>query len=105
MRPHRALPVLTVLLLSCSGFAQGQSQKGPGVAQESIAAPHSDGDLIAQQRKIAVLRVAAFSEELLALNNVQIKAQAVARLADLLWKDDEPSARRLLSKAQHYRQA
>jgi hypothetical protein len=98
-RPRCVLAILTISLLSCSGFAQQQAQKGSGTAQEPVAASTSEGELVAQQRKLAVLRVSGFSEELLALNNVQIKAQALARLADLLWKEDEPQARRLLSKA------
>lgn len=98
-RPHCLLAILIISLLSCSGFAQQQSSKGSGAVQEPVAASTSESDLAVQQKKLAILRVAGFSEEFLALNNVLIKAQALARLADLLWKEDEPSARRLLSKA------
>jgi hypothetical protein len=91
-----------VFILSLSHDASAQQQQGPkglGISKDGVAVSKAENDFIAQQKKIAVLRVSGFSEQLLALNDIQIKVGAVARLADLLWKDDESYARQLLSKA------
>src|SRR5262245_28074980 len=52
-----------------------------------------------QDAKLAVYQVHRLGERLLALRSVRAKAFEVARLASMLWKQDEPHARVLFEKA------
>jgi hypothetical protein len=98
-QPRLALCTLAVFALSHSAFAQQPSQKVTGPPKDSVAVSNSESDPVAQQHKIAVQRVSAFADHVLAFNKVEVKAWALARLADLLWKEDEPYARQLFSKS------
>ncbi len=49
--------------------------------------------------KLAVYQVHRIAEKILALNSVRAKALEMARLAGMLWKQDEPYARSLFEKA------
>ncbi len=51
------------------------------------------------RRQVAVSRVRDFAERILAFNDLKIKTIALARIANLLWVDDEPYARQLFTKA------
>ena len=52
-----------------------------------------------QDAKLAVYQVHRLAEKILAIRSVRAKAFEIARLAGLLWKQDEPHARVLFEKA------
>jgi TonB family protein len=52
-----------------------------------------------QNTKLAVYQVHRLAEKILSLNDVRVKALEVARLAAVLWKNDEAHARSLFEKA------
>src|SRR5829696_5166316 len=52
-----------------------------------------------QDVKLAVYQVHRLAEKILALQNVRVKAVETARLAVVLWKNDETHARFLFEKA------
>lgn len=60
----------------------------------SINEPDSSRDT-----KLPIYQVHRIAEKILALNSVRAKAFEMARLASLLWKQDEPYARSLFEKA------
>jgi len=87
-----------------------QQQQQPGAAKPHAAPPAGaeatkdpEAETLAQQKEAeeaqAIQRATGFAERLLALKRTDVKASAVARLADLLWKHDEAAARRLFSTA------
>jgi hypothetical protein len=59
----------------------------------------SEADSPREKRKFIVHRVHGFAETIASFNDVGVKSMALARLADLLWKDEEPYARQLFEKA------
>jgi hypothetical protein len=59
----------------------------------------SDADLIQENRKSIVHLVQGFAETIASFNDVGVKSSALARLADLLWKDEESYARQLFERA------
>lgn len=89
------------LLLSLPGGALGQQPppRTPQTPASPSAAAASKDEEAAQQRVLAVLRVRSFAERVLTYNDVSLKMTTLAHLANLLWKDDEPYARQLFSKA------
>ncbi|MCP9496360.1 MAG: hypothetical protein MSG64_18100 [Pyrinomonadaceae bacterium MAG19_C2-C3] len=93
----------TVLLISIILTQQVSAQQVPksknnSSRKESIAKPEAKREM-ERQRRLAVLRVQDFAQHLAALRDVKVKAIALARFADLLWKDDEIYARALFTKA------
>lgn len=89
---------LTLCIATC-GFAQlpPKNQVKPKTTSTKISSVAPEQ--IALQKKLLLPRVYAFTDQFLALRDIRIKVRAVARLADLLWKDDEPYARQLFSKS------
>ena len=63
-------------------------------AQQSPTKPDDKPDA-----KLAVYQVHRLAEKILAIRNVRVKAFEIARLAAVLWKQDEPHARSLFEKA------
>ena len=104
----RLLSSLLVILvtLTSSVNAQSQPQTSPidqkqtahklGDEQTSANLPSSDDR---PDAKLAIYQVHRLGEKLLALRSVRAKAFEIARLASLLWKQDEPHARFLFEKA------
>ena len=60
-----------------------------------LTSEHND----TQQAKLAVYQVHRLAEKILALRSIRAKAFEIARLASVLWKQDEPHARFLFEKA------
>jgi hypothetical protein len=88
------------LLISLAGTAlcQQPARKSRPAADPQSASLSKDEEA-RQQRLLAVLRVHGFAERVFAYNDVSLKATTLAHLASLLWKDDEPYARQLFTKA------
>ncbi|HEX8139027.1 MAG TPA: hypothetical protein VF544_15775 [Pyrinomonadaceae bacterium] len=89
------------LLLSLAGTALCQQPPPARRSRPAAANPASNSkDEEARQRRVlAVLRVHGFAERVFAFNDVSLKATTLAHLANLLWKDDEPYARQLFTRA------
>jgi hypothetical protein len=88
------------VLLSLAGSGLGQQPaRRPGPPAKPSSAPNSKDEEAKQQRILAVLRVRSFAERVFAFNDVSLKATTLAHLANLLWKEDEPYARQLFTKA------
>ena len=77
----------------------GQKQAIPKLAEEQPPAnsPREPDDK--QDAKLAVYQVHRLAEKILSLRNVRAKAFELARLASVLWKQDETHARFLFEKA------
>lgn len=100
--------LLAVLMLTSIGRAQqSQSQvvksdqkqatlslPGEGLSANSRMQPDDNQDV-----KLAIYQVHRVAEKILALNSVPAKAFEIARLAAVLWKQDESYARFLFDKA------
>ena len=105
-------PVLSgslVILLTLSSVVRAQQSQSPtltidrkqtslkpGDEQPPIlpTEPHDKQDV-----KLAVYQVHRLAEKILALRSVRAKAFEIARLAEVLWTQDEPQARLLFEKA------
>lgn len=111
--PKRVKVVLTsllVILLTLSSIVraqQSQSQTSK-IDQKQTAQKAGDEQPPAnlpgepddkQDAKLAVYQVHRLAEKILALRSVRAKAFEIARLAAVLWKQDEPHARLLFEKA------
>jgi hypothetical protein len=96
---YRSFYLIVIIILFNSGLAQQppKSQSKPKKPSSKISS--AEPEQLAQQRKLLVLRVYGFTEQLLALRDNKIKIRAIARLGELLWKEDEPYARQLFTKA------
>lgn len=93
---------LVVSLLSPAAARQdGKEGRKTAGAKAATSKPESEGaDLLkAAERAQALQRVRGFAEQFLEMKRADIRVMSVARLADLLWKDDETTARHLFSKA------
>jgi hypothetical protein len=93
--------VFLILFLVHFNNAVGQKPlpKVQPSARRDPSLSNLDDDLKAEQRKIAVMRAQSVADQLLKFNNEKIRAVSVARLGDILWKDDETFARNLFLKA------
>lgn len=98
----------TVLLICVVLTQQVSAQQVPKSKNNSAQNNSAQKELIAKseakremerQRRIKVLRVQDFAQHLAVLRDVKVKAIALVRFADLLWKDDEIYARTLFTKA------
>lgn len=74
-------------------ISKSNDSGGKGVASSDLAADAAD------QRLRGVVQVRGFATQLLAFHDVSIRAPAIARLAEILWKDDQPYAEQLFLKA------
>jgi len=91
------LSTLLVLLFTLSFVNAQQTARrlgGPPPPANVTSEPDDS-----QNAKLAVYQVHRLAEKILALQNVRVKALEVARLAAVLWKNDEPHARFLFEKA------
>src|SRR4051812_30318371 len=86
-RVKPALATLLVILFTLSSAVK---------AQEPVAILTPDDK---QDVKLAVYQVHRLAEKILAVRSVRVKAFETARLAAVLWKQDEPEARLLFEKA------
>jgi hypothetical protein len=84
-------------------LAWQDGKKGQKTAASKAAAAKSEPEeaavLKAAERAQALQRVRGFEAQLLELKRADVRVVSVARLADLLWKDDESAARQLFTKA------
>lgn len=76
-----------------------QKQTALKAGNERTAADLSGEPDDKQDLKLAVYQVHRLGEKILALRSVRAKAYEIARLASVLWKQDEPHARVLFDKA------
>lgn len=94
---------LVVSLQSPAASARQEGKKGQKTTEVKAAASKTEAEeaalLKAAERSQALQRVRGFAEQFLEMKRADIKVVSVARLADLLWKDDEGSARQLFTKA------
>lgn len=94
---------LTVLLLSPAVLARQDGKKGQKTPEPKAAAPKTETEeaaaLKAAERAQALQRVRGLEAQFLEMKRADVRVVSVARLADLLWKDDEVTARQLFSKA------
>ena len=109
-RVKSLLSGLVVVFVTLSSIARAQQpQSQPSTADQkrtaskrfeaqpptnSLAEPDSSHDA-----KLLVYQVHRIAEKILALNSVRAKAFEMARLAGLLWEQDEPYARSLFERA------
>jgi hypothetical protein len=90
-----------VLLLFFMPLAPLSAQQGPqtkAVSAPPAASAQAD-EAAAARRQMALIRAQGFAQKILGFRNIETKVMATARLADLLWKDDEVYARQLFTKA------
>lgn len=89
--------LLILLLFICvnGNFAQELRNRDWATTPEAQQVLQSD----VQQRQVVIYRIHGIVEKTLALQDVRFKTIGVARLADLLWKYDEPYARQLFERA------
>ena len=80
-----------------SSIDQKQTTRKDDDKQPSPNLLKDDGDM--QDPKLAVYQVHRLAEKILALRSVRAKAVEIARLASVLWNQDEPHARVLFQKA------
>lgn len=81
-----------ILVLRTNAFPQQGLQK-----TDFVPAPNLVSAKL--RRELAVSRVKGFAGRILTLQDVPARVRALARLGDLLWKDDEIYARQLFSMA------
>lgn len=92
--------VLFILLSSAQALAQTEQKSQPKAAgAPALPVSQQLPEAEAERRRMAVQRAEAFAQKILGFRDVEIKVLATARMADLLWKDDEGYARRLFTKA------
>lgn len=95
---HAAFLAISLILIQ-SARAQQSSQTVDRSRANSQSASGSKTEEAVLRRQVAVSRVRDFAERILAFNDIKIKTIALARIANLLWVDDEPYARQLFIKA------
>jgi TonB family protein len=101
--PTRVKPLLSILLVtiltlsSIVNAQQSQKQTAQKLGDEQPPANLSSDDK--PDTKLAIYQVHRIAEKLLALRSVRVKAFELARLAAVLWKQDEAHARVLFEKA------
>ncbi len=108
-RAKRVLSSLLVILLALSSIARAQQSQSPTSPVDQKHAPLKADDNQPPNSpkeaddkydpKLAVSQMHRLAEKILALRSVRAKAFAIARLAAVLWKQDEPHARLLFEKA------
>ena len=107
-RVKQLLSGLLVTLLGLSSIVKAQQtpSQTPAIDQKQTAVKLGDErpanipvDPDHKDAKLAVYQVHRLAEKILALRNVRAKAFEIARLASVLWKQDEPHARLLFEKA------
>ena len=92
-------PILSgslIVLLTFSAVVRAQQSHSQKLQPPAVLATESDDK---QDVKLAVYQVHRLGEKILALRSVRAKALEIARLAALLWKQDEAHARVLFEKA------
>ena len=85
-----------LLFFAGFGSAQQESRKAPDLPKETAAVPAKK---IPEPRMSQVYRVHGFVDRVQDFRDLGTRIKTLARLADLLWKDDEPYARQLFLKA------
>ncbi len=92
--------LICVCLVMSSSLAAGQKD-GTTKERESSrpAKATAAAASVEQQRFAAVLTVRSIAARLQEISDTRVKARALAKLGDLLWKDDEPYARQLFLRA------
>ena len=108
-RVKQVLSSLAVILLTLASIVSAQQSQVPsstgqkqtalkaGDEQPPVNLPKEADDK--PDPKLAVYQVHRLGEKILALRSVRAKAFEIARLASILWKQDEPHARLLFEKA------
>jgi len=99
-RLKQLLSSLLVIILTLSSIVnaqQSQKQTAQKLGDEQPPANLSSDDK--PDTKLAVYQVHRIAEKLLSLRSVRVKAFELARLAAVLWKQDEAHARFLFEKA------
>jgi hypothetical protein len=91
---RRRMCVLIVLVCSHAAVCQTDKQSPPKSAKQTPAA-----DVVRKDREFDPFVPRHVAEKLLALDSVQIKSNGLARLASLIWKQDQEYARVLFEKA------
>lgn len=93
--------VVVLLALSISHGVSAQSQAKDKTAESSLANGGADADdaLKMEQRRLTLERAHSLSDQFLKFKDEGVKALSLARLGDILWKDDEPFARKMFLKA------
>lgn len=89
-----ALCFIALLLTPVTSARQAEREK-------QAAGPDSEEAALrkAAEKAQALQRVRGLTDQLLNVKRLDVRAVSVARLADVLWKDDENTARQLFSKA------
>ena len=107
-RVKQLLSSLVVIIITLSSIVKAQEsqsrtltidQKQPAQKADRQPPANSSSNDKSDDPKLAVYQVHRLGEKLLALRNVRAKAFEVARLAAVLWKQDETHARFLFEKA------
>ena len=88
VRTSSSLSLVTCFLLATSSIARAQQ------TQSKTTEPDDK-----QDEKLAIYQVHRLGDKILALRSVRAKAFELARLATVLWKEDETHARSLFEKA------
>ena len=101
MKP-RLLLLLFILLTSQIVLAQQPAKKTEPESKEPVttsASAATKKEAAAEERRQRLSRVYSLSETILAFREPPIRALNLARLAVLLWHEDEPFSRRLFQRA------
>lgn len=93
--------LLLILLASQRALAQQPAKKAQPDLREPIPTSSSATrkEAAADERKQRLSRVYSLSETILAFRDPPLRALNLARLAALLWQEDEPYSRRLFQRA------
>lgn len=89
-----------ILFSSILVFTQGVLAQQPAPAStKPVNEVASKGQKKDEQRNSDLLRIRSLVQQIFAFQDVTTKATTIAKLADMLWDDDETYARQLFSKA------
>jgi len=99
LRAKSSIRVACVCMVSALSLAAQQPTPTQTVSQTQRIGPVSKDDSISEKRKLALLSVHSLANNILGFDAKTAKPVALARLADLIWKDEEPYARQVFSAA------
>ena len=98
MKPR--LLVLIIVLASQIAFAQQPAKKAEADFDKPVVTSSSaKKEAAADERKQRLTRIYNLSETILVFRDPPIRALTLARLAALLWQEDEPYSRHLFQRA------
>lgn len=104
----KPLPLLAVILIALQIGPGGQATRKPasgsgqtpkGQSKESGAAGDEQARKAEQQRLENLVRVRGFADHIQGFKNLTAKVRGLVGMADVLWKEDEPYARKLFATA------